>query len=75
MTDKEIKYEEKFIVINKKVLWELPRELHDELVDVLNRANNHWPERKYYVCNQDEPYSKIIIDAILEGEKLKENKS
>jgi hypothetical protein len=30
--------------------------------------------QKYYICNQDEPYAKEVIDIILKGESLKNKK-
>ena len=31
--------------------------------------------QKYYVCNQDEPYAKKVIDIILNGEQQKHSKN
>lgn len=62
------KYEEKFIVINRKFLSKLPRELEIEFVQQLTKVNECLPNNKYYVCNQDESYAQKVIDIILEGE-------
>jgi len=61
------KYEEKFIVINKKHLnvFQL-----DDINNLLGRLD--LPDNKYYVCNQDEPYADAVIDIILNGENKKE---
>ena len=67
----DIKYEEKFIVLNRKHFAELPRDISDNLISSINEANNYLPDRKYYVCNQDEPYADKVINIILEGEKDK----
>jgi hypothetical protein len=65
------KYEDKFIVINKKFMKNFPVHLQVAIFDILNEINKYIPDNKYYVCNQDEPYAKKIIDIILEGEKEK----
>lgn len=72
------KFEEKFIVINLKHIKSLPESRKnaiktciDNLLFFLEMTDT--PDNKYYVCNQDEPYAKKVIDAILEGETAKEN--
>ncbi len=65
------KYEEKFIVINRKHLSLLPRDLEIEFVQKLTKANEFLPNHKYYTCNQDELYAQDVIDIILEGEHKK----
>ena len=78
------KYEEKFIVINKKRLEEIGMnhpvvdqflaamdalvETHDTIGDV------KWKDRKYFVCNQDEDYAGLVKGIILLGESVKEGK-
>lgn len=64
-------YEEKFIVINKKHLKNLPAGLEDRLSRLLPEIAQFLPEHKYYVCNQDEPYAQQVIDIILAGEDAK----
>jgi hypothetical protein len=87
------KYEEKFIVINKKIFEEInssngnnPKNIFDEdflsvklfkialenLVDDYERRMKKPLLNKYYVCNQDEPYAKKVIDIILKGEAEKQ---
>jgi len=71
------KYEEKFIVINKKHLEELEKSviwkpLVSSLKEALDDLCLGLPlQNKYYVCNQDEPYAQKVIDIILEGEDAK----
>lgn len=64
-------YEEKFIVINKKYLSQLPAGLFDRFSRVLTEMQQFLPDNKYYVCNQDEPYAQQVIDIILAGENAK----
>jgi len=66
------KFEEKFIVINTKHLKNIPEDLSDELEEILGNLNCYLPENRYYVVNQDEPYSDVILKIILEGENKKE---
>jgi hypothetical protein len=70
---KKLKYEEKFIVINKKHVEKLPANLQAKFTDILNEIKPYIPENKYYVCNQDEPYAKRVIDIILQGGKFNNN--
>ena len=87
MTDKEIKLEEKFIVLNKKRLDELNEYASTfsshPAVKKLCRALDDFKEayeadteksmgQQYYVCNQDEPYADEVIRIILAGEEEKE---
>jgi hypothetical protein len=81
------KYEEKFIVINKNKIMELAEKEKnlpdyskkatlllraiDCFCDAYKKYTGKKLNQKYYVCNQDEPYAKKIIDIILEGESLK----
>lgn len=60
------KYEEKFFVLNLKHVEELEpgaKALVKDLLRVLSRQIK--TDNKYYVCNQDEPYSQHVIDIIL----------
>ena len=65
------KYEEKFIVINKKHLQLLPLGLEDRFAKILSETAQFIPPNKYYVCNQDEPYAEKVINIILTGEDTK----
>ena len=70
------KFEEKFIVINKKHLEEIKNDdglsrLADSLIKAINAIEYALPKNKYYVCNQDEPYAKKVIDIIIAGENEK----
>ena len=68
------KYEEKFIVINKKHLEIAKDEIPDkigEFIELLGFISNWLPGHKYYVCNQDEPYAQQVISIILAGENAK----
>ena len=76
-------YEEKFIVINKKIFKEMDSasslggSLVGNLLGALDMLNdfcsvhdiNH--DQKYYVVNQDEPYAPNIIQFILDNEDRK----
>ena len=68
------KYEEKFIVINKKHLKTLadvnPKEI-ENFINAYLKIAPFLPAHKYYVCNQDEPYSQKVIEIILAGEDAK----
>lgn len=55
----------KFIVINKKIADNIPKEdmvAFDEALDALELAivfnGGELLDNKYYICNQDEPYAK-----------------
>jgi len=70
------KYEEKFIIINKRHLEELEKiNDHKFAVWIFKRSltllSPFLPKNKYYICNQDEPYAKKIIQTILRGEDEK----
>ena len=68
------KYEEKFIVINKKHLEIVKKKVPDkadEFIELLRSISNWLPNNKYYVCNQDELYAQQIIDIIIAGENAK----
>ena len=69
------KYEEKFIVINKKHLNKIPKGRKDNFLDIIDDLSDWLPDNKYYVCNQDEPYAKKVIDIILKGETKKQRKN
>ena len=50
----------------------------NRLISAVNNFNRVYEKtwgkkmnQKYYVCNQDEPYAKKVIDTILEGEDAK----
>lgn len=63
------KYEDKFIVINRKHL----RGKKAADIDYFNNAIRimNLPDNKYYVCNQDESYADEVIKTILNGESNK----
>lgn len=85
MKKQEKKFEEKFIVINKKFLDMLrdkaPKGEHGDSPpqvlcnlgtalswleeSVLNNLGVDLSTKRYYVCNQDEPYAKDVIEIIL----------
>jgi hypothetical protein len=71
----KLKYEEKFIVINKKHLRDIPDIIRTGFLRSLEEIKSYIPENKYYVCNQDEPYADKIIDIILQGDTLEDNSS
>lgn len=78
---KKAKYEEKFIVINRKDLKHISEEGKANLDAIfkgiqVGRINDDKKAlNNYYVCNQDEPYAKKVIEIILEGEDMKVNLS
>ena len=67
------KYEEKFIIINKKHLKNNSDRFRIAFYNALHDLD--LPNNKYYVCNQDEPYAKKVIDIILKGETKKQRKN
>ena len=66
------KYEEKFIVFNRKHIAKLPLELRIQFDNICMKIREQIPSHSYYVCNRDEPYAKDVFDIILAGETLKE---
>ena len=92
-----VKYEEKFIVINKKHIEEYGLKLAEQpgmskfykdnpvsgnLINALiifqveyERITGKRLNQKYYVVNQDEPYSDNIIKIILDNENQKEKEN
>ncbi len=72
-------FEEKFLVINWKYLQDTGDALKDLHIGRLKRAiqqlemDKLLPDNKYYICNEDEPYAKKVIDTILNGENNKAN--
>jgi hypothetical protein len=65
-------FEEKFFVVNYKHLNGLSpyyRGIVSLLIGILDRTI---PKNRYYVCNQEEPYAKEVIDTILRDENEKE---
>lgn len=67
-----VKYEEKFFVINKKYLGEIPKELREKFTTALSDIRSYLPNNKYYVCNQDEPYASEVLKLILFDEMQKQ---
>ena len=59
------KYDEKFIVINKKHLANVPNDLSIEFLNALNKIAAYLPNHKYLVCNQDESYAEQVKQIIL----------
>lgn len=53
-----IRYDEKFIVINKKYLNNLSVEQQDSLERLI--AKSKMPCNHYFVVNHDEPYADIV---------------
>lgn len=68
------KYEEKFIVINKKYLKKVPSNIRDSFLWALENLVTYLPDNKYYVVNQDEPYALNVIKFILDNESKKDGK-
>ena len=64
-----IRYDDKFIVINKKYLNNLSIEQQDSLGRLI--AMSKMPCNHYFVVNYDEPYADIIWRTIQLGEELK----
>jgi hypothetical protein len=65
-----VTYEEKFIVINRKHLKEVPSKLEKQFTEILRKIRDYIPKNKYIVCNQDEPYAKDVLSLILAGEVI-----
>jgi len=70
---KDIKYEEKFICINRNKLWDskVPAKVRKDFFKALHNLESYLPKNKYYCCNQDEPYADKVIEIILDGERKK----
>ena len=64
-----IRYQEKFIVINKKYLNNLSIEEQNNLERLI--AKLKMPSNNYFVVNHDEPYADIVWRTIQLGEELK----
>jgi len=67
-------FENKFIVINRKYLEDLRKTRPNQVAKfeiMLDSIMCEYPRHKYYVCNQDEPYSEKVIKTILDGEDAK----
>ena len=87
----KIKFEEKFIVINKKRFNEMfyaaksesdkndTEAVENNLIEAIGEfvreyeriTGNNFPDNKYLVCNQDEPYADTVKNIILQGEQQK----
>ena len=65
-----IEFEEKFIVMNRKYLKDIPGAYFSFFLAMIEA---YVPNNKYYVCNQDEPYANEVLRIILEGEEAKMN--
>ena len=70
---------DKFLVIPTKYLSRMSRTTRGQLKYILTqleairrRDGNENTRPKYYVVNQDEPYSEQVLDIILAGEEKKE---
>lgn len=80
--EKEVNYDEKFIVYNRKIFNGL-RVNHNSFVNAfgdflremedLCRIEGITIDNKYIVCNQDEPYADEVLKLILDGEQEKKN--
>ena len=55
----------KFIIINTKEIHKLSNLQQNHLICILNTIDS---SNKYYCCNEDEPYSHLVLDIILQGE-------
>ncbi len=60
-----MKYEERFVVINKKFI------ISSKFIEALTEFEKELPSNKYYVCNQDEPYAGEVYNIIEKGEDVK----
>lgn len=67
-----MKYEEKFIVVNKKYLSTLSPEKQNQFINLLLEMN--CPNHNYLVVNHDETYANAVWEIICLGETLKEMK-
>jgi len=66
----------KFFVVNRKYLNNnIPAWKCGLVAWALQCIADHVPENHYYVCNKDEPYASKVLDIILEGEALKNDKT
>lgn len=79
---KKVKYEDKFFVLNTKKIIDLP--LSDEFNEFVTKISEvvelyesligeSMENKKYYVCNQDEPYANKVWEIIEKGEDSKLN--
>jgi len=67
----------KFIVINRKHLVDIPNNLMNNFLinrfdNVLDEVEEYLPDNKYIACNRDEPYAQQVLEIILRGEASKE---
>ena len=74
--EQKVQEENKFIVIPVKDLRYLDNPQHSSLKEIVEKlAEGRKLEGKksneYYVCNQDEPYAKEVLEVILKGEEAK----
>ena len=65
----------KFLVVNRKYLNSFPGWKCGLVAWALQCIEDKVPENHYYVCNQDEPYADKVLDVILKGETLKNDKT
>ena len=56
-----IKFESKFLVVNRKYLHDIPGWKSGLVAWALRTIDDHVPENEYYVCNRDEPYADKVI--------------
>ena len=63
------KYEDKFIIINKKHLDRVPSDLRKKFIQILEEVEKYLPYNEYVVVNKDESYFSEIMRIILKGEK------
>lgn len=66
------KYEDKFIVINKKHLDRIPSDLRKKFMQVLEEVEKYLPHNDYVVVNKDESYFSEVMRIILKREEEKE---
>jgi len=68
---KKIIFENKFFVINRKHLLNIPETYINRVQVALRIMDRYSPSNKYFICNQDEPYAQDVIQTILKGEEAK----
>lgn len=66
------KYENKFIIINRKHLDRMPPDLREKFMKILEEVERYLPKHEYVVINKDEPYFPEIKRIMLEREEKKE---
>lgn len=72
----EVKKENKFFVVHRKYIEDLPPEIREMFEDAVDYMVSTYRihEKKYVCCNQDEPYAEEVWQRILKGEREKTQK-